>query len=84
MGQSVLSSVAGSLKTSSYCPLLETTQQLVVNPVDYTLIIIRLFNPTLLTFHVRLTETNDWSPAELSCGVMKAWVKLVTPVCALK
>lgn len=57
MGQSALSSVAGSLRTSSHCPLLETTQQLVVNPVDYTLIIIRLFNPTPLTFHVRLTET---------------------------
>lgn len=65
LSQSALFSVAGSpasLNTNSCCPLLGTTQQLVVNPVDYTLIIIRLFNPTPLTLYVRLTDTNDQSP----------------------
>lgn len=72
LGQSALSSVAGSagpLTTSSCCPLLETILQLVVNHVDYTPIIIRLFNPTPLTLRVRLAETNDWSLcwAQLRC-----------------
>lgn len=64
LGQLALSSVPKSLKTSSYCPFLETILQLVDIHVDYTLIIIRLFNPTFLTFLVRMAETKDWSSDE--------------------
>jgi len=64
LGQLALSSVPKSLKTSSYCQFLETILQLVDIHVDYTLIIIRLFNPTFLTFLVRMAETKDWSSDE--------------------